>query len=270
MCRWVAYSGPPLYLDELLLRPEHSLLVQSRHAREATFEVNADGFGIGWYTDRSTPGVYHDTRPAWNDWNLASIAAHIRSPLFFGHIRAAGGSEVVRSNCHPFRHGNWLFGHNGAIGEFEKIKHELDMQIDADLYGEKIGQTDTETMFLLALTLGLMDDPFGGLCRMIERVEVAREAAGVKESFHMTVAAADGETLYAARYASFGKQPSLYHSTPDVVLMAGDGGPIELPKTGYLVLSEPLDEVVDHWQEVPESSRLLIHKKNATIAPLFG
>jgi predicted glutamine amidotransferase len=99
MCRWLAYAGSPIGLDEILLRPEHSLLTQSRHARESTFEVNADGFGVGWYTGRPTPGVYHDTRPAWNDRNLASLAAHIRSPLFFGHIRAAVGSMVVRSNC---------------------------------------------------------------------------------------------------------------------------------------------------------------------------
>ena len=52
MCRWLAYVGSPIGLDQILLRPEHSLLTQSRHARESTFEVNADGFGIGWYTDR--------------------------------------------------------------------------------------------------------------------------------------------------------------------------------------------------------------------------
>ena len=195
MCRWLAYAGSPIHLDEILLRPEHSLLTQSRHALESTFEVNADGFGVGWYTDRPTPGVYHDTRPAWNDRNLASLASHIRSPLFFGHIRAAVGSMVVRSNCHPFRYGRWLFQHNGAIGDFAKIKHRLDMQIRPDLYAEKQGQTDTETMFLLSLTFGLMDDPQGSVCRMIEKVEEARRAEGVEEAFRMTVATSDGETI---------------------------------------------------------------------------
>ncbi|MCH2133103.1 MAG: class II glutamine amidotransferase [Phycisphaerales bacterium] len=269
MCRWLAYSGSPIFMDELLLRPEHSLLTQSRHAREATFEVNADGFGIGWYTDRATPGVYHDTRPAWNDWNLASLSAHIRSPLFFGHIRAAVGSEVVRCNCHPFRHGNWLFQHNGAIAGFDLIKHRLDMSIRDDLYAEKIGQTDSETMFLLALSLGLAEDPFGGICRMIEEVEKAREAAGIEESFHMTVAAADGETIYAARYASHGPQPSLYHSTPGVELKTADGDRITLADRAFLVLSEPLDTLAENWEEVPETSRLLIRAGEAVIGPLF-
>ncbi len=269
MCRWLAYAGSPIHLDEILLRPEHSLLTQSRHALESTFEVNADGFGVGWYTDLPTPGVYHDTRPAWNDRNLASLATHIRSPLFFGHIRAAVGSMVVRSNCHPFRHGRWLFQHNGAIGGFAKIKHRLDMQIRPNLYAEKQGQTDTETMFLLSLTLGMMEDPQGGICRMIEKVEEARRAEGVAEAFRMTVATSNGESVYAARYASHDAQPSLYHSTPGAVLESTGGDRIELPSDGTLILSEPLDDVPGHWEEVPESSWLTLSGGVAKSVALF-
>ncbi|MDG2424783.1 MAG: class II glutamine amidotransferase [Phycisphaerales bacterium] len=270
MCRWLAYSGPSIHLDQMLLRPKHSLLAQSLHAWEATFEVNADGFGIGWYTDRKSPGVYHDTSPAWNDRNLASITAHIKSSLFLGHIRAAVGSEVVRSNCHPFRHGQWLFQHNGAIAGFGKIKHQLDMLIHEDLYADKVGQTDSETMFLLALTHGLEEDPFGGICRMIEDVEKAREKAGIEESFHMTVAATDGQAIHAARFASFGPQPSLYHSCPEMTLLAADDSEIPLGKGGCLVVSEPLDDVSEDWIEVPDSSRLLIQDGKASIGRLFG
>ena len=270
MCRWLAYSGPSIFLDELLIRPQHSLLDQSRHAREATFEVNADGFGIGWYGDRPNPGVYHDTQPAWNDWNLASIAAHIKSPLFLGHIRAAVGSEVAQCNCHPFRWDRWLFQHNGAITDFDSIKHQLDMQIHPDLYGRKVGQTDSETMFLLALTFGLEKDPFGGICRMIESVEKARSRDGGGGELHMTVAMTDGEAIYASRYASNGPQPSLYHSTPGLQLKCADGTDIQLAEEAVLVLSEPLDDLADHWQEVPESSRLEVRGGAALIRPLFS
>ena len=269
MCRWLAYAGSPIGLDQILLRPEHSLLTQSRHARESTFEVNADGFGVGWYTDRPSPGVYHDTRPAWNDRNLASLAAHTRSHLFFGHIRAAVGSMVVRSNCHPFRHDRWLFQHNGAIGDFGKIKKRLDMQISPQLYAEKQGQTDTETMFLLSLTFGLMDDPQGGICRMIEKVEEARREEGVEEAFRMTIATSDGETIYAARYASHDAQPSLYHNAPGAVLEATDGERIELPADGKLILSEPLDDLPGHWEEVPETSWLKVSAGVAESSSLF-
>ena len=269
MCRWLAYRGAALRMDELLLHPDHSFLLQSRHARESTFEVNADGFGVGWYTDQSEPGVYHDTRPAWNDRNLGSLARHISSPLILAHIRAAVGSMVVRSNCHPFRHQRWLFQHNGSIGDFGTIKHQLDMQIDPALYAEKQGQTDTETLFLLALTFGLQQDPQSGLCRAIEAVDRAREQAGLASRFTMTVAITDGNDLYAARYASEGAQPSLYHSQPGAVLTSGTGAQIPLPSDGILVLSEPLDDLPDHWIEVPETSWLAIDRNGATACNLF-
>ena len=31
MCRWLVYSGSPVLLDELLHKPEHSLIDQSPH-----------------------------------------------------------------------------------------------------------------------------------------------------------------------------------------------------------------------------------------------
>ena len=98
MCRWLAYRGQSLALETILMAPEHSILDQSRHAERTNFEINGDGFGIGWYGSRSTPGVFHDVRPAWNDQNLRSVAAHIRSPLFMAHVRATTGSPVSRSN----------------------------------------------------------------------------------------------------------------------------------------------------------------------------
>ena len=143
------------------------------------------------------------------------------------------------------------------------------MQISPELYAEKQGQTDTETMFLLSLTLGMMDDPQGGICRMIEKVEEARVAEGVKEAFRMTVATSDGETIYAARYASHDAQPSLYHSTPGAVLESASGDRIELPEDGYLILSEPLDDLPSHWAEVPETSWLRLAAGVAEISALF-
>ena len=107
MCRWLAYCGEPIRLESLLVLPDHSLVAQSRAAVESVYAVNGDGFGIGWYANPDEPGVFHDTRPAWNDRNLRSIAQHVRSPLFLSHVRTTTGSAVSRTNCHPFRHGRW-------------------------------------------------------------------------------------------------------------------------------------------------------------------
>ena len=130
MCRWLAYSGSPVLLEELLVKPVHSLIDQSKHSRLGATTLNGDGFGVGWYGAPETPGVFHGTEPAWNDRNLRDIAAHISSPLIFAHIRASTGTAVQETNCHPFRHKNWLWMHNGAIRDFPRVKRDLTLAVD--------------------------------------------------------------------------------------------------------------------------------------------
>ena len=48
MCRWLAYTGNPVYLDELLFEPEHSLIDQSLSASRSKSTTNGDGFGVEW------------------------------------------------------------------------------------------------------------------------------------------------------------------------------------------------------------------------------
>ncbi len=124
MCRWLAYSGAPIFLDEVLFKTDHSLIDQSLRAFDKTTTTNGDGFGIGWYGVRDVPGVYKDIRPAWNDTNLQALAAQIESPMFLAHVRATTGSPVQRSNCHPFNYRKWLFVHNGLIGEYEELRRD--------------------------------------------------------------------------------------------------------------------------------------------------
>jgi glutamine amidotransferase len=49
MCRWLAYVGTPLRLEELLYKPAHSLIDQSLHAQMAGSTTNGDGVGVGWW-----------------------------------------------------------------------------------------------------------------------------------------------------------------------------------------------------------------------------
>ena len=84
MCRWAAYAGPPVFLEEMILSPAHSLIEQSQRASEAKTAINGDGFGLAWYGERKTPGLYRDILPAWADTNLRSLASQIRSPPVYG------------------------------------------------------------------------------------------------------------------------------------------------------------------------------------------
>ncbi len=257
MCRWLAYSGSPILLGEALYGGTHSLIDQSLHSRFGAETTNGDGFGVGWYGAPPTPGVFHSIEPAWNDQNLHELADHISSPLFFSHIRAAIGSAVQQTNCHPFRHGRWLFMHNGFINDFAAIKRELVLAIDPSLYPEIKGQTDTEVLFFLALTFGLEDDPPSAIEQAIGLVEAVGSRLGVSNPFQGTIATTDGERIWAFRYSSERKSRSLYYTTdvptlrklyPERQLFQ------EVSDDSRLVVSEPLGDVEGVWNEVPESS----------------
>ena len=202
MCRWLAYSGSPILLKEVLYGGTNSLVDQSLHSRLGAEPTNGDGFGVGWYGAADTPGVFHSIEPAWNDQNLRELAGHISSPLFFTHIRAAIGSAVQQTNCHPFRHDRWLFMHNGYINEFATIKRDLVLAVDPSLYPQIQGQADTEVLFYLALTFGLEDDPPTAVEQAIGFVEEVADRHGVPHPFQGTIATTDGESTWAFRYSS--------------------------------------------------------------------
>src|SRR5262249_32359947 len=256
MCRWLAYSGSPVRIDELILKPKHSLIDQSLHSTLGAETTNGDGFGVGWYGVGDTPGVFHSIEPAWNDRNLRELSGHVRAGIVFAHIRASSGSPVQQTNCHPFRHGKWLWMHNGLIGDFHRVKRELVLAIDPALYPSVEGSTDSEVFFHLALTMGLEDDPPEAVARAVGFIEDVGTRAGVEHPIQMTVATTDGESVWAFRYSSEGKSRTLFYSTrvgtlreqhPEVAVLQ------ELSNETRLVVSEPLGDLKGAWNEVPEA-----------------
>ena len=257
MCRWLAYSGSPLLLKEALYGPANSLIQQSLHSRLGAETTNGDGFGVGWYGTPPTPGVFHSTEPAWNDKNLHELADHISSSNFFAHIRAAIGSSVQQTNCHPFRHDRWLFMHNGYINEFATIKRELVLAVDPSLYPQIAGQTDSEILFFLALTFGLQDDPLAAIERSIGLVEEVATRHGIPNSFQGTIATTSGGTIWAFRYSSEGRSRSLFYTT-DVPTLRKLYPKRELyeqvSEDSHMIVSEPLGDIPGVWNEVPEAT----------------
>ncbi len=258
MCRWIAYSGTPIYLHEALFEPEHSLIDQSLHAKSSETTTNGDGFGIGWYNDREFPGVFKDVRPAWNDNNLRALSQQIKASLFLAHIRAAIVGAIQRSNCHPFSHGKWLFVHNGAIADYEKLRRDLMFAVAPEHFNSIEGTTDSELMFFLALTFGMESDVASGLARMAGFIEMTAAEHGIEHPLQMTLGISDGEHLYAVRYSSARESRSLFHSSDTEALE--DITPVanRVSSKTCAIVSEPLTSLADAWQEVPESSFVTI------------
>jgi glutamine amidotransferase len=257
MCRWLAYSGSPIALDAFLLEPEHSLIDQSLHARMGVETTNGDGFGVGWYGEDPEPTLYRSILPAWNDRNLRELAAHVRSGLFLAHIRASTGTAIQQTNCHPFRHGRWLWMHNGLIREFGTIKRELTLAVDPELFAAIEGSTDSELMFYLALSLGLADDPVEAVERMVGLVEKTAENHGIENPLQMSLATTNGEQLWVFRYSTEHRSRTLFYSShvrtlralyPDDPRLAG------VSEDTRLIVSEPLSDLPGVWNEIPESS----------------
>ena len=248
MCRLLAYAGPPILLEKLLVEPRASLISQSLAAREARTIVNGDGCGIGWYGERPEPGVYRGILPAWSDANLVSLCGQIRSGMFVAHVRSATSGEVSTANCHPFADGRHLFMHNGQIGGYATLRRAVDAMIPDALYARRRGTSDSEAIFLAALGNGLDEDPVAALGATLAAIGQKATEQGVAEPLRFAAVHADGERLWAYRWSSDGQPPTLYWRR------AGDG---------IVVASEPCDTGAEEWCAVPPDSVMTIDRNGS-------
>ena len=263
MCRWMAWLGQEVLVEELLFKTQHGIVDQSLHARMGAEPTNGDGFGMGWYGTGTGPAVYRSIAPAWADPNLRELAAHVESELFFTHVRAAIGSPVQETNCHPFRHGRWLFVHNGFIAEFHLLRRDLMLAVHPDLFAEVQGSTDTEVVFHLALTLGLEDDPIDALEKTVGFIEGAARRRGVSGAVQASFGVSDGESLWAVRYATEGRARSLFASADvDAVRRLHPDNPRfeRLTSDDRLIVSEPFSDLPGVWSEIPEGTAVTVRR----------
>jgi glutamine amidotransferase len=216
-------------LEDLLIKPTHSLIDQSLHSTLGAETTNGDGFGLGWYGTGEGPGVYHSVAPAWNDRNLKELARHIVAPVVLAHIRASTGGAIQQTNCHPFRHGRWLWMHNGLIRGFDAVK------------------------------------------RAVGFIEETGRAHHVKQPIQMTVATTDGASVWVFRYSSERSSRSLFYSTDVATLRAQyPDNPVlhTLSEQTRLVVSEPVGDLAGAWNEVPESSCVVVQEGQDELRPL--
>jgi len=102
------------------------------------------------------------------------------------------------------------------------------MAIPEELYPRRKGATDSEALFLLALAEGLDSDPLGAMSRAVSRLETLSRQKGGTPHVRLAAALSDGERLYAVRYASDDRAPTLYHR-------------LNAEMGGRAVVSEPLE-----------------------------
>lgn len=251
MCRLLGYLGPPVLLDCLLYKPEHSLIVQSYQPREMTAGLlNADGFGVGWYhPQRETdPFTYKNTLPIWNDINLPDLSRYVESGCVLANVRSATpGLAVDLNNCQPFRYGRILGIHNGYIENFRaSLYKQVRSRLNDDAYQLISGTTDSEHIFAL-----IMHELAGDRSRSLLRATraalstLAELAATHQVAVSANLILTDGRQLVASRFAARTAVPSLYWLRDDPTL-----------PSAALIASEPL--FPGNWNRCPESSLLTV------------
>lgn len=250
MCRNLAYLGPPVTLEALLLTPEHSLLRQSWAPRFQTHGViNADGFGAGWYdrARRPEPARYRSARPMWADRSFASIAGLVCSTAALASVRSATpGFPVEESGVAPFASGLWLFAHNGAIDGFAgEAGARLRRAVSDRRAAGMEGNTDSELLF--AMTLDRLDEGASPGEALAETVAAVKQAAGGR----LTLLLTDGTRVAATRYGD--------------TLFALEGGPFG--GGAIVVASEPFDED-PAWKEIPDLSLVEVEVGQLSVTPL--
>ncbi|HBL59220.1 MAG TPA: ergothioneine biosynthesis protein EgtC [Cyanobacteria bacterium UBA8803] len=236
-----------MQLDQLLYKPEHSLIVQSYQPQEMTSGVvNADGLGIGWYhPDRDVePFTYKNTLPIWNDINLPELSRYVQSGCVLGYVRSAtAGQALDMSNCQPFKCDRLLFIHNGFIKNFRKTLYRpIRERLHDEVYQAIHGTTDSEHIFAL-LVNELQSFPDRTIAQALQNTLMALTslAQSYSVSFSANLVISDGHCLVASRYAWGTTAPTLYWLRDDS----------NYPNA-VIIASEPL--FAGNWHSCPDSS----------------
>jgi len=278
MCRFVAYLGKPIYADELIMKPRNSLMKQSYHALEAEITVNGDGFGLGWYNHarRKEPALYRSIRPAWNDENLSYNAPMIYTNCLFAHIRAATQGGVSIHNSHPFQYKQYLMMQNGGILEFKKIKRKMINLLDEEVFNWIDGQTDTQYIFALFISLAekrridhgklSFDEIHGCLNETFAIIEELKKEVGVDAPSLYNLVLTDGKAMIATRYSTQPKvETRSLHLAMNAQCYICEEGNLTLrdknqEKRGVLISSEVLTDRKELWTTVPENHFIMVEE----------
>jgi glutamine amidotransferase len=273
MCRLVAYLGEDILIEDVIVKPVNSIVMQSLRARESSVPTNGDGFGLGWYapTISNEPALFKSVFPAWNDVNLLSLASKIMSPAFFAHVRAASSGGVAQTNCHPFIYQQWMFMHNGEIHDFMAVKRHIRHLLDDDIYNWIKGETDSEHLFALFLQLAKGQDLTqltviaDLLVETFKRVLHLVKKYGKPGTSIFNICITDGQQLIASRYCSDKNiQPESMHYAIGSRFMLHDKHWHMLQdnkkRACALISSEKLTNFDVEWQEVPANHIVMLDK----------
>ena len=161
MCRVLAYIGPELPIESLLLEPENSLVNQSLDP-ELHHLLQLAGWGFGAWSEHllkpEEPLLYRRPMAAFYDDNARGIIPSLQAGTLLAHVRAAAynaSTVLADENCHPFSFKGtpWIIAQNGALPNWRLLQRELLSHCEDRYLKQMRGTTDTEFLYVLLLSL---------------------------------------------------------------------------------------------------------------------
>lgn len=264
MCRFIAYSGKPTFMNALVFEASNSLIQQSKKAKMRVNPLNGDGFGVGWYPSHGDPipGTFVSIEPAWSNRNLIQIATKVPTNLYFAHVRDASvGMPVSQSNCHPFQYGPYLWMHNGRLDQFSKFRRLILNSLSDKAFEFIKGNTDSECAFALFLDeINFeLNASFASLKQAmnttINKINYFRKQVNADTNAFINFAVTNGKSSLFTRYSSCAeiRPASLFYSQNEHFI---------------IVSSEPLTDNKSQWTKVERSTLVSVENNIVTTEPL--
>lgn len=205
MCRLFGFKSA-------VLSRAHRSLIAAENALSVQARAHRDGWGIGWFHG---PEAYLLKSEAGADAcdSFRRAADRLASQTLVVHVRKATVGNVSPLNVHPFRHGRWVFAHNGTLLGFDRLAPALLADTPPSLRDLILGQTDSEHLF--AWLLGKLEragiDPLGAHPADTDRV---------------------GDVLHDALAELFGMSHALGVDRPIVNFILTNGGTFVANRAG--------------------------------------
>jgi glutamine amidotransferase len=291
MCRFAAYLGEPVLIEDLLYEPDGALVRQAVDS-ELMSHLNLGGFGLAaWNSDAPDPRrplTYRvPTLPNF-DRNLRALAGTVRARALVAHVRGVvydSRESVGAQNVHPFLFdgASFALAQNGDLYDFARMRYDLLAHLNPVLTPLIEGTTDTEWVY--ALVLSQLADPFAAVdadeaaravVRTLDILRDVRERRGIVTQSPVNLVLTDGSWMLATRYAyDYGWYPddgsffaaerqydftSLWYTVGGRFGRRDDGtfGIAEGIASSAVVASEPLTKHTAGWLEAPEYSMLIL------------
>ncbi len=263
MCRLYGFRANfPTKVECTLIHAQNALMIQSRADMRGL--SHSDGWGLGYYCN-GEPAVVRRAQAAFQDLHFPSTVERVHAHTVVAHVRRATVGQPSLENTHPFRHGPWIFAHNGTLTGFEQLREGLEREALPDLLEHRRGATDSELAFYWLLTrmvrAGMSAEaPCPDLDRLAELLgkAVGELAARCRETesertARLNFLLTDGRVLLVTRWNN-----SLYWVERPGVHDCEICGIPHIQKEGEgdyraaVIASEPISH--EKWREVPERS----------------